>query len=122
MLEHDCGALPVLEGKRVIGIITDRDISCRVVALRRSPATTTVADIMTSPVVTVSPHTTIEECCRLMAENKIRRLPVIDSSGFCCGMVSLGDIGYRAPGYADWVFKEMSKRRCLEEPQEALVE
>jgi CBS domain-containing protein len=100
MVKHDCGEIPVVENDqnmKPIGVITDRDIACRVVATGKSPTQTRVRDAMSSPPMTVTPETNIQECCRVMEENQIRRVPVVDEAGRCCGMVSQADIAKTAP-------------------------
>jgi CBS domain-containing protein len=113
MVDHDCGEIPVVENKetkRPIGVITDRDIVCRTVAQGINPLDLTVADCMTTPCVTVTPDMSIEECSRIMEENKIRRVPVIDADGCCCGIVALADIALHAKrGVAEEVVKEVSE-------------
>src|SRR5690349_6131634 len=84
MVDYDCGAIPVVDSpqtKRLVGIITDRDIVCREVAQGKNPLEFTANDCMTKSPATVSPNTTLEECCRLMEENQVRRIPVVDASG-----------------------------------------
>lgn len=96
MVENDCGEIPVLGNRgEPAGVITDRDIACRAVAEGRSPDTP-VAQIMSSPAVTVTPETSVEDCCRTMEDNQIRRVPVVDESGACCGIVSQADIARSA--------------------------
>jgi CBS domain-containing protein len=100
MVKHDCGEIPVVESDKnmkPIGVITDRDITCRVVATGKSPTQTRVRDAMSSPAVMVAPETSLEECCRIMEEKQIRRVPVVDESGTCCGIVSQADIAKVAP-------------------------
>ena len=100
MVKHDCGEIPVVESKdnpKPIGIITDRDITCRVVATGKNPGQTRVRDAMSSPPVTIKPETSIEDCCRVLEENQIRRVPVVDQSGRCGGIVSQADIAKAAP-------------------------
>jgi CBS domain-containing protein len=100
MVEHDCGEIPVVENKdnpKPVGVITDRDITCRVVAAGKNPRQARVRDAMTSPPVTVKPETSIEDCCRLLEKIQIRRVPVVDHSGHCCGIVSQADIAKAAP-------------------------
>jgi CBS domain-containing protein len=95
MVDHDCGEIPVVENKQTkipIGVITDRDIVCRTVARGLNPLDLTVADYMSKPCVTVTPEMSIEECSRILEENKIRRVPVVDADGSCCGIVALADI------------------------------
>ena len=99
MVKHDCGEIPVVDNKdnpKPIGVITDRDITCRVVATGKSPKQTRVRDAMSSPPVTVKQETSIEDCCRILEKNQIRRVPVVDRTGRCCGMVSQADIAKAA--------------------------
>jgi CBS domain-containing protein len=94
MLDCDCGELPVVDNStnlRLVGVITDRDIVCRAVALDKNPLQMTARECMSAPCVAVDPETTIEEGCRILEEKQIRRLPVVDDQG-CCGIVSLADI------------------------------
>ena len=100
MVENDCGEIPVVENMasmEPIGVITDRDITCRTVAKGLNPLTMTVSDCMTTPCVTVTPDMSLDECCRVMEENQIRRVPVVDEGGACCGIVALADIAKHAP-------------------------
>lgn len=97
MEDHDCGEIPVLdEHSRPIGVVTDRDIACRAVAQGKDPQRTAARDVMSSPVVTATPDTSVEDCCAQMEQNQIRRMPVVDESGGCCGMVSQADIARSA--------------------------
>ncbi len=101
MVENDCGCLPVVENAenlKPVGTITDRDICCRTVAEGKNPLEMTAKDCMTSPVVTVSEETSVDDCCRVMEENKVRRVPVVDASGGCCGMVAQADVAKNASG------------------------
>ena len=92
MVENDCGEIPVIDSEGgLVGVITDRDICCRVVAEGKSSGTR-VEDIMTQSVVTVTPDTDVDACCYTMESNQVRRVPVIDDAGKCCGMVSQADI------------------------------
>jgi len=91
MVENDCGEIPVVESSETqlpIGVITDRDIVCRAVARGLNPLDLTVGDCMSKPCVTVMPDMSVEECSRIMEENKIRRVPVVDADGSCCGIVA----------------------------------
>lgn len=100
MLEKDCGEIPVVESTgslRPVGVVTDRDIVCRSIALGKEPLQLKAADVMTKTVVSVTPETSIEECCDIMEENQIRRLPVVDRNGEICGMVSQADIVRHTP-------------------------
>jgi CBS domain-containing protein len=113
MIDHDCGEIPVVESnksKLPIGVITDRDIVCRTVARGLNPLDLTVADCMSTPCVTVTPAMSVEECSRIMEENQIRRVPVVDAGGFCCGIVALADIALHAKkAVAGEVVQEISQ-------------
>jgi CBS domain-containing protein len=99
MVEHDCGAIPVVEKKetmRLIGIITDRDIVCRTLAEGKNPLEMTVKECMSSPVVVLASDMTVDECCRVMAENQVRRVPVSDEKGICIGMITQAQMARHA--------------------------
>jgi CBS domain-containing protein len=95
MIDHDCGCIPVVddtESKMPIGMITDRDITCRVVAQGQNPLDLTAGDAMTASVVSVTPEMSLEECLNLMEESQIRRIAVVDGNGSICGIVSQADV------------------------------
>ena len=98
MVDNDCGCIPIVEERtgKPVGIITDRDIAVRAVAQGKNPLDLTAADIMTKNVVTVTPETGIDDCCRLMEENQLRRIAVVDGTGACCGIVAQADIAANA--------------------------
>jgi CBS domain-containing protein len=99
MVENDCGCIPIVENsetKNPIGMITDRDIVVRTVAENRDPLDLQAEDIMTGGIVTVSPETSVEECCNVMESKQIRRVAVVDDSGALCGMVAQADIANNA--------------------------
>lgn len=97
MVEADCGEIPVTDGSnRLIGVITDRDIVCRVVAKGKNPSSVTAEECMTAPVVVVNEDTKLESVVDVMEENQIRRVPVVDASGCICGIVSQADIALSA--------------------------
>lgn len=100
MVDFDCGEIPVVEDQafRPIGVITDRDITIRTVAEGQNPLELTARDCMTVPVVTVTPDTLIEACCRVMEAHRIRRVPVVDEGGSCCGIVSQADLARKVSG------------------------
>jgi CBS domain-containing protein len=103
MRDGDCGAIPVIEPSsgqgegRVIGIVTDRDIACRIVANDQNPLEMTVGACMSTPVITVRLDASLTECCTLMEQRKVRRVPVVDENGRCVGIVSQADIARHAP-------------------------
>lgn len=113
MVDHDCGEIPVIEDKETkkpIGVITDRDIVCRTVARGLNPLDLTVGECMSKPCVTVTPDMTVEECSSIMEDHKIRRVPVVDADGSCCGIVALADIVLHAQSKtAAEVVKEVSE-------------
>jgi len=120
MTQYNCGAIPVIEdeqSKHLIGIITDRDITCRAVAEGQNPFAATVADCMSSPVYTVKPDTDLEECVHMMEEHQVRRMPVSDGNGCCCGMVAQADIARRAP---EPKAGELVKEISLSEPSDMI--
>ena len=99
MVDHDCGCVPVVDNetsKMPVGMITDRDITCRVVAKGQNPLDLTAGDAMTSTVVSVTPETSVEECCNIMESSQIRRVAVVDENGACCGIVAQADVANNA--------------------------
>ncbi len=92
MNERGIGSVVVIDDKkRLAGIFTERDVLRRVVAEKRDPTTTKLADVMTSPVACAAPHTTLDEIRNVMRERRIRHLPVADRKRVV-GMVSIGDL------------------------------
>ena len=91
MAEKNIGALVVMEGEKIVGIITERDYARKIVLMARSSKDTPVRDIMTTSAMYVSPLQTNEECMALMTETRVRHLLVVDS-GKLIGLVSIGDL------------------------------
>jgi len=91
MAEKNIGALVVMEGEKIVGIVTERDYARKIVLMARLSKDTPVQDIMTSSVMYVSPDHRSEECMALMTENRVRHLLVIDT-GKLIGLVSIGDL------------------------------
>jgi CBS domain-containing protein len=97
MVEADCGEIPVTDASnRLIGVITDRDIVCRAVAKGKNPTAVTAAECMTEPVVVVNEETSLADVIAVMEENQIRRVPVVDATGCCCGIISQADVALSA--------------------------
>ncbi|HET7571886.1 MAG TPA: CBS domain-containing protein [Gaiellaceae bacterium] len=91
MRDDDVGSLPVVEGDRLVGTVTDRDIVVRVVADGRG-GDTTVGEIASREVVTIDPQQDADEAMRLMAEHQVRRLPVCEEDGRLVGIVAQADV------------------------------
>jgi len=96
MDDEDVGSIPVIDQGRLVGIVTDRDIVCRVLAEGRDSRTATAADAMSEDLVTCTPEETVRDAIHKMAEAQVRRLPVVDSGGRLRGMVSMADIALEA--------------------------
>ena len=91
MADKDIGALVVMEGARVAGLITERDYARKIALMSRLSKDTRVREIMTSEVLCVRPERTSEECMALMTENRVRHLPVMDGDKLL-GLISIGDL------------------------------
>lgn len=91
MAEKGVGALMVMDGERLAGVISERDYARKVILQGRSSRDTPVADIMTSDVISVSVHDTVDHCLGVMTDHKIRHLPVMDE-GKLVGVLSIGDL------------------------------
>ena len=91
MAERHVGALLVMQGDKLAGIVSERDYARKVILMGRSSADTPVRDIMSTPVLTVQPEATVERCMQIMTEHRVRHLPVAEQ-GRIVGMVSIGDL------------------------------
>jgi CBS domain-containing protein len=91
MAREDVGQLPVVEGERLVGVVTDRDLVVRVLAEDRDPQTVTVGEVASGDVVTVSPETSLDEGLALLARHQVRRLPVVESDRLV-GIVAQADV------------------------------
>ena len=90
MKSEDVGSLPIVEGDRLVGMLTDRDIAIRGVADGRT--TSTVGEIASKDIVTIDPQQGLDEAARLMAEHQIRRLPVCEEDGRLVGILAQADV------------------------------
>ncbi len=97
MLNHNCGAIPVCDGGRVVGLITDRDITCRAVAKGMTPMAVSAAQIMSRPAYTVRENEEVQAALTIMRQRRIRRLPVVYENGLIAGIVTETDIATHLP-------------------------
>jgi CBS domain-containing protein len=110
MKDHDIGMLPVCDGNRLVGSITDRDIAIRAVADKRDPSSTRVRDIMTAKVCYCFEDSDLEEAAQIMEEQQIRRLPVLNAQKRLIGIVSIGDLAVRSRD--ERLLEEVMERVC----------
>ena len=95
MAQNDCGEIPVVDrGDQLIGVITDRDIVCRVVAEGKNPIAHTAEQYMSQPVVTVGADAPLDEVVSTMEKHQIRRVPVVDERGCCTGIIAQADVAW----------------------------
>jgi CBS domain-containing protein len=92
MRDEDVGLAPIVEGDKLIGTVTDRDIAIRVVAEGKDPQQTTVREIASTNIVTIDPQQDLDEALRLMAKHQVRRLPVVEEDGRLVGVVAQADV------------------------------
>src|SRR5438093_1275353 len=98
MIKNNCGEIPIVDiFSHPIGVVTDRDIVCRVVAEGKNPSGHTAESCMSTPVFTVPADSTIEDVVATMEEHQIRRVPVVDDGGCCTGIIAQADIVAAAP-------------------------
>ena len=96
MKTEDVGLVPIVEGQKLIGTITDRDIAIKVVAAGKDPQSTKVQEIASTNLVTVDPQQDLDEALRLMARHQVRRLPVVEEDGKIVGVVAQADVAEHA--------------------------
>jgi CBS domain-containing protein len=92
MRDEDVGLAPIVQGDRLVGTLTDRDIAIRVVAEGRDPESTTVREVASTDLVTIDPEQSLDEALRLMAQHQVRRLPVVEEDGRLVGVLAQADI------------------------------
>jgi CBS domain-containing protein len=95
MKSEDVGSIPVTEGDRLVGIVTDRDIAIRVVAEGKDVQSMTVGEIASKDLVTIDPQQDLDEALRLMAQHQVRRLPVVEEDGRLVGILAQADIAHQ---------------------------
>lgn len=99
MVDNDCGEIPIVRAtadRTLIGVVTDRDIVCRLLAAGKNPVEHTAEACMSTPAIAVRESTPLEKCAQIMEESRIRRVPVVDGGGMVCGIVSQADIAKHA--------------------------
>src|SRR6185436_13767663 len=95
MRQHDCGEIPVIDpAEQPIGVVTDRDIVCRVIAEGKNPMAYPAEICMSQPVATVSIDSPLDDVVATMEKHQVRRVPVVDEQGRCVGMISQADIAW----------------------------
>jgi CBS domain-containing protein len=96
MRDEDVGLAPIVEGDRLVGTVTDRDIVTRVIAEGRDPQSTTVREVASTDLVTIDPQQPLDEALNLMARHQVRRLPVVEQDGRLVGVVAQADVAQDA--------------------------
>jgi CBS domain-containing protein len=96
MRDEDVGIAPIVEGDRLVGVLTDRDIAVRVVAEGRDPEQVKVTEVASRDLVTLDPQQDLDEALRLMAQHQVRRLPVVEEDGRLVGVVAQADVAQQA--------------------------
>jgi CBS domain-containing protein len=96
MKEEDVGLAPIVQGDRLVGTLTDRDIVTRVVAEGKDPQYVAVREVASTDLVTIDPEQDLNEALRLMASNQVRRLPVVEEDGRLVGIVAQADVAREA--------------------------
>ena len=109
MEEMDCGCLPVGEDDRLVGMVSDRDITIRAVAQGKAPDRCTVGEVMSNDIKYIYDDETLEDASRNMSEQQVRRLPVLNRKKRLVGIVSLGDLALNAKDNAGKALKDVSQ-------------
>ena len=98
MRDEDVGLAPIVDGDKLVGTVTDRDIAIRIVAEGKDPQTTKVMEIASRELITIDPQQDLDEAMKLMARHQVRRLPVVEEDGKLIGVVAQADIAQHASG------------------------
>ncbi len=110
MRDEDAGIVPIVEGDRLVGTVTDRDIAIRVVAEGKDPKSTTIGEISSRELVTIDPQQSLDEALHLMARHQVRRLPVVEEDGKLVGIVAQADVaGHASKAKVGGVVEDISK-------------
>jgi CBS domain-containing protein len=96
MRDEDTGIVPITEGDRLIGVVTDRDVAIKVVADGKDPQSAKVTEVASKNLVTVDPEQDLDEALRLMAQHQVRRLPVVEEDGKLVGILAQADVAQHA--------------------------
>lgn len=118
MDQLNVGAIPVCDGNKLVGMITDRDITVRSTAAGQAPGSTRVGDVMSTDVRTCYSHQTVDEVLGQMGDTQIRRVPVVDQAAHTLiGIVSLGDMATKHSAGIDRALEEISEPSKPDRPQ-----
>jgi CBS domain-containing protein len=111
MAQNNCGEIPIIDpADHVVGVITDRDIVCRVVAEGKNPMAYTAQTCMSEPVVTVRADAPLEQVVATMEQHQIRRVPVVDERDACVGIISQADVSRKgSPQQVSELVREVSR-------------
>jgi CBS domain-containing protein len=96
MRDEDTGVVPIVDGDKLTGVVTDRDIAIKVVAEGKDPQGTKATDIAATELVTIDPQQELDEALRLMAQHQVRRLPVVEEDGRLVGILAQADVARQA--------------------------
>jgi len=109
MAKLNVGSLPVYDGRALVGMVTDRDITVRVTAFDKRASETLVGDVMTVQTLSCAEDDAIADVLQQMGDAQVRRLPVLDRAGEIVGIVSLGDLATRQSAHTDGALREISQ-------------
>jgi CBS domain-containing protein len=110
MRDEDAGIVPITEGERLVGVVTDRDIAIKVAAEGKDPQSTKVSEIAATNLVTIDPQQDLDEALQLMAKHQVRRLPVVEEDGKLVGILAQADVARHAdPARTGKVVEEISE-------------